>query len=74
MVHDIAVCFGVHSYSAQTVLTLVGTNLTGHVAADTLLSLVPGIGWAIKSGIAASITKAAGEIIIDYFKKRSPYR
>ena len=74
MVHDIAACFGVHSYSAQAVLTVVGTNLTGHVAADTLLSLVPGVGWVIKSGIAASITKAAGEIIIEYFRERSPYR
>lgn len=73
MVADIAHCFGVHSYDAQMVLTVVGTNLTGHVAADGLLSMLPGIGWAIKAGVAASITKAAGEIIIDYFRERSPY-
>jgi uncharacterized protein (DUF697 family) len=74
MVADIAACFGVHSYSAQAVLTVISTNLTGHVAADVLLSMIPGIGWAIKSGVAAGITKAAGEIIIEYFKERSPYR
>ena len=73
MVADIAHCFGVHSYSAQAVLTILGTNLTGHIAADGLLSMLPGIGWAIKAGVAASITKAAGEIIIEYFRDRSPY-
>lgn len=73
MVAEIAECFGVTSYSAQAVITVVGANIAGHAYADMLLSLIPGVGWAIKSGVAAGITKTAGEIIIEYFKERSPY-
>ena len=36
------------------------------------LVLVPGVGWIAKSAAAAISTKAVGEYIIYYCKKRSP--
>lgn len=31
------------------------------------------VGWAIKAGVASAVTKAMGETMISYFKKRSPF-
>lgn len=74
LVNDIAKAFGVECYSTQELAAAVGASVTGKIVAGELLSLLPGWGWAVKSGVAAGVTKAAGEAIISYFKKRSPYR
>jgi uncharacterized protein (DUF697 family) len=71
--HEVAQCFGVKHWSAESISAAIGASVAGKVVAGEALSLVPGIGWAIKSAVAGSVTKAVGETIIVYFKSRSPY-
>jgi uncharacterized protein (DUF697 family) len=73
IVSDIAKAFGVTQYSIEEITAAVGASVTGKVVAGELLSFFPGWGWAIKSGVAAGVTKGMGEAMIKYFKKRSPY-
>lgn len=72
MVNDIAKCFEVHSYDAQAILTVIASTVAGHAASDALLSWIPIVGWAVKSGTAASITGAAGALIVEHFEGLSP--
>jgi uncharacterized protein (DUF697 family) len=72
--HEVAKCFGVEHWSAESVSAAIGASITGKVVAGETLSLIPGFGWAVKSVVAGAVTKAAGEAIIQYFKSRSPYR
>lgn len=70
---EVAECFGVEHWSAESVSAAIGASVTGKIVAGEALSLFPGLGWAIKSFVAGGITKAVGEAIIAYFKSRSPY-
>lgn len=70
---EVAECFGVKHWSAESVSAAIGASITGKIVAGEALSLIPGFGWAIKSVVAGGITKAVGEAIIAYFKSRSPY-
>lgn len=72
LVGDVAKAFAVEHYTIDQLVAAAGATLTGKVIAGELLSLVPGLGWAVKSGVAAGVTKVAGEIVIDYFAQRSP--
>lgn len=74
MVKDVAKAFEVIHYSVEEVITAIGATIAGRLASDGILSFVPVLGWAIKSVVAAGVTKAAGEIVIEYFRDRSPLR
>lgn len=71
IIHDVAKAFEVETYTVEEVLAVIGASVAGKTAADVGLSMLPGIGWLIKGGIAAATTKAAGEIMIRYFKAKS---
>jgi uncharacterized protein (DUF697 family) len=71
MVNDVAKALEVVHFNVEEVITAIGATIAGRVASDGLLSFVPIVGWAIKSAVAAGVTKAAGEIVIEYFKSRS---
>jgi uncharacterized protein (DUF697 family) len=70
---EVAECFGVDHWSAESVTAAIGASVTGKVIAGEALSFIPVFGWAIKAGVAGGITKSVGEAIIAYFKSRSPY-
>ncbi len=73
IVKDVAKAFGVEHYSVEEVTAAVGASVAGKIIAGEALSLFPGFGWAVKSGVAAAVTKTMGETMISYFKRRSPY-
>jgi uncharacterized protein (DUF697 family) len=70
---EVAGCFGVEHWSAESVSAAVGASVTGKIVAGESLSLIPVFGWAIKSVVAGTITKAVGDAILAYFKSHSPY-
>lgn len=70
---EVAECFGVEHWSAESVTAAIGASVTGKVIAGEALSLIPGFGWAVKSVVAGGITKSVGEAIIKYFRSQSPY-
>lgn len=74
LVKDVAKAFGVQSYSFEEVSAAIGASVTGKIVAGEALSLFPGLGWVAKSAVAGSVTKAVGEVIINYMRSRSPYR
>lgn len=74
MVNDVAKAFEVNTYSIEEITTAIAATIAGRIASDGILSFVPIVGWAVKAGVAGAVTKAAGEIVIDYFKKRSPLK
>ena len=71
---EVAACFGVEHWSAESVSAAIGASVTGKIVAGEALSLIPVFGWAVKSVVAGAITKAVGEAIIQYFRSQSPYR
>lgn len=71
MIRDVAASFEVRSYNVEEISAAIAATFAGRVAADGLLSFVPVVGWAVKAGVAASVTKGAGEIVIRYFRDRS---
>lgn len=73
IVKDVAAAFGVQAFHIDEVTAALGASVAGKVIAGELLSLIPVAGWAIKSGVAAGITKTMGETLIAYFRDRSPY-
>jgi uncharacterized protein (DUF697 family) len=74
MCHDIAQCFGVTDYAAETIIGTLSASLGGHAIADVLLSFFHGPGTAIKVGTASSITLTLGTALIEYFQELSPLR
>jgi len=70
---EVAKCFGVEHWSAESVSAAIGASVTGKIVAGEALSFIPVLGWAIKAGVAGGITKAVGEAIIAYFRSQSPY-
>ena len=74
MCHEVAKCFGVTNYAAETIIGTVGASLGGHAIADGLLSFFPGPGTAIKVATAGSITLTLGTSLIEYFHELSPLR
>ena len=71
MIRDIAQCYEVHSYDAQAILAVVTSTFAGQVATDVLLSFIPVLGWAAKSGTASATTFVAGAVIADHFEDLS---
>lgn len=63
----------INEKEAVAIFASLAGNRVGHYVADVGLSLIPGIGWAVKAAVAGGITKTIGEGIIQYFKIRSPY-
>ena len=74
VVHDVAHAFDVKSYTVEGVAAAVSASVTGKIVAGELLSLFPGIGWALKSVVAGAVTKALGEALISYFHDRCQLR
>lgn len=71
LVNDVARAFNVKSYGLEEVASAMGASVTGKIIAGELLTFIPIVGWAIKSSVAASVTKAMGETLIKYFRTRS---
>ena len=71
VVHDVAKAYQVPTYCVEDVAAAVGASVTGKIIAGELLTLFPGLGWALKSVVAASITKALGTTLIAYFRDRT---
>ncbi|BAY77064.1 hypothetical protein NIES25_35220 [Nostoc linckia NIES-25] len=58
---------------ATAVCLQVGLNaIVGRLMAYELIGLLPIAGWAIKSGVAGSVTAIMGNTLIDYFEKFDP--
>ena len=72
MCRDIAKCFQVTDYAAETVIGTVSASVASHAVADTVLTYIPVFGWAAKAAVAGSVTFSLGEALIEYFEKRSP--
>jgi len=72
MVKNIADIFKVKHYNAAQITATMAASIGGKTVAHTLLDFVPIAGQIIKSGTAAAVTKGLGEIVIEYFKERSP--
>ena len=53
--------------SAAAVFTTIAAPLIGSKIAHSVLDFVPIIGWAAKSAVAAGVTEAVGESLIQYF-------
>jgi uncharacterized protein (DUF697 family) len=70
---EVADCFEVEHWNAEALTAAIGASVTGKVIAGESLSFFPGVGWAVKSVVAGAVTKAVGEVIIQYFKSQSPY-
>jgi uncharacterized protein (DUF697 family) len=51
-------------------LAVLGSGLGFRALARELLDLVPGVGWAIKGGVAYAGTRALGEAAVRYFSAR----
>jgi hypothetical protein len=73
LIKKVADAFGVKSYSVEQVAATAGKRYVGKAIATELLSLFPGPGWAIKSGVSSTMTAAAGALLIQYMKAKSPY-
>ena len=74
MCHEIAQCFKITNYAAETIMSTLSASVGGHAAADVALSFFPGPGTAIKVATASSVTLALGTALIEYFQDRSPLR
>lgn len=72
-INKVADAFGVEDYTIEQVVATVGKSFVGKRVATELLSFFPGLGWAIKSGVACATTAAAGALLIQYMKEKSPY-
>jgi uncharacterized protein (DUF697 family) len=70
MVGQVADCFQVRNYDAEAVMTVLTATIGGRMAVE-LLSFIPILGWAVKAGVAASVTKAVGEAVIAHFRNLS---
>jgi uncharacterized protein (DUF697 family) len=53
--------------TAGAVFTTIAAPLIGSKIAHSILDFVPVVGWAAKSAVAAGVTKAVGEALIEYF-------
>jgi uncharacterized protein (DUF697 family) len=73
MIRAVAEAYGVDTYDKEAVVGVITAASSGKLAVE-LLSFIPVFGWIAKAGIAAGITKAVGEAVINYFQERSPYR
>jgi hypothetical protein len=72
LVKDIADAFGVETYSLKEIVAAVAPAFLW-TAPGEVLSFFPGLGWAVKAGIAVVVAKGTGEAIIKYFMAKSPY-
>src|SRR5689334_7888795 len=55
---EVAECFGVEHWTAESVSAAIGASVTGKIVAGEALSFIPVLGWAVKSAVAGGITKA----------------
>jgi uncharacterized protein (DUF697 family) len=76
MVFRIATAYGeqIDRDRALEVLAVVGTGLGFRALARSALGLVPGVGWAVKGGIAYAGTQALGRAAVTYFEKGGQQR
>ena len=72
MIKNVARAFDVESYNATQITATITASVGGKTIAHTLLDFIPGFGGLIKSVTAAGVTKVVGEIVINYFKERTP--
>jgi uncharacterized protein (DUF697 family) len=76
MVFRIATAYGeqIDRDRALEVLAVVGTGLGFRALARSALGLVPGVGWAVKGGVAYAGTQALGRAAVTYFEKGGQQR
>ena len=70
MVFRIAAAYGEHidRDRALEVLAVIGAGLGFRAAAREALGFIPGVGWAIKGGVAYAGTRALGKAAAAYFE------
>jgi uncharacterized protein (DUF697 family) len=71
MVFRIATAYGeqIDRDRALEVLAVVGSGLGFRALARSALGLVPGVGWAVKGGVAYAGTQALGRAAVAFFEK-----
>ena len=76
MIFRIATAYGeqIDRDRALEVLAVVGTGLGFRALARSALGLVPGVGWAVKGGVAYAGTQALGRAAMAYFEKGGQQR
>ncbi len=72
MIADVARCFDVTEFHAETIAASAAASAAGKLGSDSLLSWVPIVGWIAKAVVAATVTKALGEATITYMWNASP--
>jgi uncharacterized protein (DUF697 family) len=70
MVFRIAAAYGeqVDRDRALEILAVIGAGLGFRAVAREALGFIPGVGWAIKGGIAYAGTQALGKAAVAYFE------
>ncbi len=71
MVHDVAKAFDVKHYNIEELSAAIGATIAGKTASVVFTAWFPVVGWAINAGIAGSVTKTVGEIVISHFRGKS---
>jgi uncharacterized protein (DUF697 family) len=71
MVFRIAAAYGeeIDRDRALEVLAVIGAGLGFRAVARQALAFIPGVGWAVKGGIAYAGTRALGKAAVTYFEK-----
>ncbi len=71
MVFRIAAAYGeeIDRDRAVEVLAVIGAGLGFRAVARQALGFIPGVGWAVKGGIAYAGTRALGTAAVTYFEK-----
>jgi uncharacterized protein (DUF697 family) len=71
MVFRIASAYGeeIDRDRAVEILAVIGAGLGFRAVARQALAFVPGVGWAVKGGIAYAGTRALGKAAATYFEK-----
>jgi uncharacterized protein (DUF697 family) len=76
MVFRIATAYGeqIDRDRALEVLAVVGSGLGFRALARSALGLVPGVGWAVKGGVAYAGTQALGRAAVAFFERGGQQR
>jgi hypothetical protein len=70
MVNEIAICFGCGSGVAEGFIASLATTAAAKTGLNAILEFIP----VAKQIVAGTGTKALGELAIQFFKSKSPYR
>lgn len=72
MCNDIAKCFQVTDYVAETVIETVSSTVVSQTVLRSVLFQNLIVGWAVKPALLSLEILSLGNALIKYFEKRSP--